>query len=220
MTDEQGYLQELTKQLDHSILKLQSLDAEDPVDDETHQILKEAVDSEQQLRQNYDIGVRFNILKTQLHTIFDKVEKEIGIHQEEKNKNKNQTKKTLAEDETLVYVSLFNTQGKQLESWLRLLDNKSLYEHSVNRPIYANQNEIEEMLANKPNKEQNGYFIIAIKKNDIMADENTTTLRDPNGFPLLRLKQGAFNSGKIQAFIYRGQAYQIDKAGKLIPKKI
>ena len=53
-----------------------------------------------------------------------------------------------------------------------------------------------------------------------MADENTTTLHDPNGFPLLRLKQGALKNNKIKCFIHKGIVYQLDKKnGKLIQKK-
>lgn len=215
MTDEKAYLEELTKQLDKSIEKLQDLDPDEPVNDETYEILQEALSSEKKLRQNYDIGVRFNILKSQLETLFGKVEKEVGLQANKQTKATAATNQ-LPDDETLVYVSLFNSQGAQLKSWQNLLLPKTLYEHSVNRPIYSNQKEIDEMLQNKSNKEQNAYLIIAVKKNDIMANEQTTTLRDPNGFPLLRLKQGAFKCEKIKGFVHKNKLYKVTKEGELI----
>ncbi len=218
MTDEKAYLQDLTKQLNETIAKLHDLEQAEPVDNETHQIIQEAVNIEHQLRQNHDIGVRFNILKTQLESLSNKVDNEISA-KEHKPKINAKNANELAEDETLIYVCLFNAQGQALRSWQNLLLPKALYDHSVNRPIYANQSEIEEMLHNKTNKNQNAYFSIAVKKADIMADENTTTLHDPNGFPLLRLKQGALKNGKIKLFIHNGIAYRIDKKTcALIPK--
>lgn len=209
MTDEKAYLQELTKQLDQTIEKLHKLEQQEPVDNETQQIIQDAVQAEQQLRQNYDIGVRFNILKTQLQSLANKIDAELGSTKQPIINHTHANE--LPEDETLVYVSLFNAQGNILNSWQKLLEPKALYDHSVNRPIYASQKEIEEMLRNKTNKDQNAYFIITVNKNDIMANEETTTLRDPNGFPLLRLKQGALKKGNIKLFVHNGISYAIDK---------
>ncbi len=218
MTDEKAYLQELTNQLDQTIEKLHKLEQQEPVDNETQQIIQDAVQAEQQLRQNHDIGVRFNILKTQLLSLSNKIDKELGEKQKQPATNHTNADK-LSENETLVYVSLFNAQGNILNSWQKLLEPKALYDHSVNRPIYANQKEIEEMLRNKTNKNQNAYFIIVVNKNDIMANEETTTLRDPNGFPLLRLKQGALKKGNIKLFVHKDINYKIDKkSDALIPK--
>lgn len=219
MTDEKAYLQEFTKQLDQTIAKLHKLEQQEPVDNETQQIIQEAVLAEQQLRQNYDIGVRFNILKTQLQSLSEKIDRELGSKRQ-KPAAEQANADQLAKDEALVYVSLFNVQGNNLNSWQKLLEPKALYDHSVNRPIYYRQEEIEEMLHNKTNKDQNAYFVIVVNKNDIMSDETTTTLHDPNGFPLLRLKQGALKNDKIRLFVHKNLSYTIDKkTGALILTK-
>lgn len=212
MSDEQAYLQELTKKLDESIAKLEELDPNKPVDDDTYEILKEAYEAEELMRKNHDIGVRFNILKSQLETLYHKIEHEVGLAATETAAEKKDVN-ALPADEALVYVSLFNTQGNVLNTWQKLVSQKALFEHSVNRPIYASQEEVENMIAHKPNKDQSAYLIIAVKINDIMSNAQTTTLKDPLGFPLLRLKQGALKIEKIRGFVHKGVKHVVTKDG-------
>lgn len=215
MSDEKAYLQELTRKLDESIAKLETLDPDEPVDDDTFEILQEVLEAEHQLRKHHDIGVRFNILKSQLETLFHKVEEEVGFASQQRANA--QDPNTLPADEALVYVSLFNAHGNVLYNWQKLLTPKSLFEHSVNRPVYQEQTEIDSMLARKPNQDQHAYLIVAVKKTDIMADAQTTSLRDPQGYPLLRLKQGALKPEKIKAFVHKAHEYIVSKDGILIP---
>lgn len=212
MTNEQQYLQEIKQQMDACLKNLSDLDQDEPVDQETYDIIKKTVDQEDILRKKYEIGARFNVIRTQLASLLTEVEEHVRINLP---KTPVPTETIVDTTTTLIYVSLFNFQGDKLNTWGKLLNAQALFDHSVNRPIYSSQEDIDTMLRSKANKNQQAYIEVRIKKDDILTTDSVNAFTDPFGYPLLRIKQGALKVENIQAFFYMSKKYRVGSDGSL-----
>jgi hypothetical protein len=214
MADEKLYLKELGEKLNQSIARIKKFTTvESNVD-----LIKELgniVNIEKKIRQRCGIGARFKVISTQLQGILKKFTERVQRMQSAMQKTE-KTVDVLTEDEMLVYVHLFNAQGATLKNWQNLLLPRALVDHSVNRPIYAKQKDIEQALRSKPNKEQHSYLVIKIKKADVLQNKD---LRDAQGFSLLRVKHGALETDNIKEFVHNDQKYKVSPQGKLSKKE-
>lgn len=214
MVDEKFYLKELSEKLNKSIVRIKRCTTAES----NEELLKELgniVEIEQDLRERCGVGVRFKVIREQLQNILQKYTKKIGQSQRF-GKDLKEKPDVLLQDEMLVYVYLFNAQGAILKNWENLLLPKALIDHSVNRPIYVDRQDIEEMLRAKQNKTQHAYLIIAIKKQNVLQTEQNKELKDQYGFPLLRIKQGALDMAKIKKFIHNEHEYKVTDKGALV----
>lgn len=208
------YLDELRRLLEQITADVMQLDQDEYIDDETYQIIKKASDIEVKLREKYKIGVRFNLIRTQLTSMLEKIEKELGKTDAKKSAEIS-AEKQLKPDETVVYVYLFNVNGKIIRTWQQLLTQQALFDHSVNRPIYLQKEHIEKIIRSKPNRDQQGYIEIIIKKPDLLEIGNGKSLQDSQGHPLARIKQGSLQPDNIKMFVHSGKHYQLTREGVL-----
>lgn len=211
MADEKLYLKELGEKLNQSITRIKKFTTVESNTD----LLKELgniVNIEKKLRQRCGVGTRFKVINTQLQSILKKFTERIQRIQSIMQKTEKDVN-VLAEDEMLVYVYLFNAQGATLKNWQNLLLPRALVDHSVNRPIYAKQEDIEQVLRSKPNKAQHSYLVVKIKKENVLSDGEKGDLRDQNGFPLLRVKHGALEADNIKEFVHYGHKYKVSPKG-------
>jgi hypothetical protein len=208
MSEEKRYLEELGTKLDEYTVHIRAL-AEDDYQ-QLQNVLHEVMDFEKQLRDSCAIGARFNVVPTQLKLLTEKIEKEITAVLSFQQAAC-QTVETLAADEMLVYVYLFNAQGTLIRSWPKLISQRALLEHSVNRPVYANKQDVLKVLHAKLNPAQHAYVEILIKKTDIIPTEefSGTPLKDATGFPLLRLRQGSLKPENIKTFFHNEKTYAV-----------
>jgi len=214
MADEKFYLKELSEKLGQSIIRIKRL----TTIESNAQLLEELdniVNLEKDLRQHCGIGSKFKVVREQLQNILQKYVKKIMQFQKAV-KDSGKHIDILAQDEMLVYVYLFNAQGATLKNWENLLLPQALIDHSVNRPIYSGQQQIEKMLRTKQNKTQHAYLIVAIRKNCALQTEENKTLSDQYGFPLLRIKQGALEIDKIKKFVHNDHEYKVSDKGMLL----
>lgn len=214
MADEKFYLKELSERLNKSIVRIKRCTTAES----NEELLKELgniVDIEQDLRERCGVGARFKVIREQLQSILQKYTKKIKQFQRF-GKDIEKEADVLPQDEMLVYVYLFNAQGATLKNWENLLLPKALIDHSVNRPIYAEQQDVEKMLRAKQNKTQHAYLVIAIKKQNVLQTEKNKELKDQHGFPLLRIKQGSLDTAKIKKFIHNEHEYIVTGKGRLV----
>jgi len=217
MADEKLYLKELGEKLNQSITRIKKFTTVESNAD----LIKELgniVNIEKKLRQHCGIGARFKVISTQLQNILKKFAERVQRMQSAMQKAEKDVD-VLAEDEMLVYVYLFNAQGATLKNWENLLLPRALVDHSVNRPIYAKQENVEQVLRSKANKTQHSYLVVKIKKQDVLQSAQNEDLRDQNGFPLLRVKHGALETEKIKEFVHNDQTYKVSPRGELLKKE-
>lgn len=217
---ETKYLEECVKKLERSIAELNDLEEHDSEAEQQKMadVLQELLRFEMELREKCEIGARFNVIHSQLQSLITTYTKELGSKiTKEPAQSSTQSKETPS-DEEIVYVHLFNTQGARLSSWIQLLSSAALMDVSVNRPIYAKKEHVEELLRSKSDIDLHAYLKVRIKKDDILMPISESVLKDSVGNLLLRLKYGALRQDNILEFHHKGKVYLFSKEEGLVLK--
>ena len=213
MSKEKEFLDQLSQLLHSYADDIRELEEDSKVTEKMHVLLKETVLAEKELREQHDVGVRFNVIRSQLHSLLAEFEKELAELQSQKsNPTHTSRSHTLKDGESTVYVYLFNSRGKNLKSWQALLTSQALMEHSVHRPIHADLAHVQEILRTKTPKENHAYLEIIVKQSDILEGHE---LRDAYEHPLLRLKQGALKIENLKCFHHQKTDYRVSPEGGL-----
>lgn len=179
------------------------------------QLIGNAVDLDNALREKYKIGEKFRFIRDRLRALQARVEENLQVAQEEASASD----KVVGEDEVIVYVYLFNAQGLVLQSWQKLLSPSVFYEFSVNRPIYAEKAHIETFVRNKPNKPQHGFLSIIIKKSAVITIPGIE-LKDASGHILVKVKEGSLDFDRMISFTHLEEEYVLNADGSLIKKPV
>ncbi|HHF7365763.1 TPA: Dot/Icm secretion system protein IcmQ [Legionella bozemanae] len=115
-----------------------------------------------------------------------------------------------------VFVSLYSSDGSNLQSWERIIAN--LPRQMISRPIYANEEQVQALIKSKENKQNEGYVAIYINETDIIHLSADKTLMDKLGSPLLTLKDRALNVDNITRFVHLSGHYKYSR-GRLIKEQ-
>lgn len=105
-----------------------------------------------------------------------------------------------------IYVSLYSADGSNLQSWERIVTN--LPRQMISRPIYANEDDVKELVRLKENKVNEAYVAIYINKDDILFLSPDKTLMDKRGKPLLSIKDKTLYLENISRFVHLSGVYQ------------
>jgi len=174
------------------------------------QILNEVVTKDNELRQSLQIGDKFKFIRDRLQALKDDTQAAV----ETIKLSDESVVKTVAEDEQLVYVYIFNAHGIDLQSWLKMLHPSVYYEYSVNRPIYFEKEHAEAVIRGKAKRVQHGYVTFAVKKALIFSTlENS--VKDQIGNPLVKLKEGSLKPERLISFTHNDVDYCLNESGKL-----
>lgn len=184
--------------------------------DKLLQLMQEVMQQDKTLREQYQIGEKFRFIHDRLAALLKRVEENV-VEFEKKIEKK---KTVLLEDETLVFVLLYNAQGIVLKTWQKMLSASVFYEYSVNRPIYTEKSLIESYIRSKTNKLQHGFLTIAVKKNDIVTPQpDLPILKDAIGNPLIKVREGSLQFSKLVSFTHNGHEYRLSEAGELVRRE-
>jgi Dot/Icm secretion system protein (dot_icm_IcmQ) len=174
------------------------------------QILSEAVSKDNDLRQSLQIGDKFKFIRDRLQVL--KADTETVV--ESIKLVDDVVKKTIGEDEQLVYVYIFNAHGIEVQSWIKLLHPSVYYEYSVNRPIYFEKEHIEAVIRGKQKRVQHGYMTVAVKK-DLILSTPATSQVDQSGNPLAKIKEGSLKPERLISFTHNDVDYYLSESGRL-----
>lgn len=116
---------------------------------------------------------------------------------------------TIPAGKTLVYVLLFQLNGHNLSEWESLL--KVLPTYIQGRPIYQQQEEIEQNLRSRGQNIAEGYAAIMVPEKAVKV----TKMLDRFGQPLVTVDEGSFKSEDVVRFVHAGQSYRF-KEGHLV----
>lgn len=112
-----------------------------------------------------------------------------------------------------VYISIYLSDGANINKWQTLLSNISA--HTVTRPVYRNEPDVRSLIRSKHNKLNEAYVIAHIKEADILPPPDDKPLRDRNERELLVLREGAVQVGNIIEFVHISGIYRFTK-GQLV----
>ena len=183
--------------------------------DKLLQLVQQALQCDNELRDKYQIGNKFRFIRDRLQALYNHVEENLRLLEKEEKS----TTFVLTEDEVLVYLYIFNAQGLVLKSWQKLIHPSVFYEYSINRPVYTSQTDVEAFIRSKTNKAQNGYIILAVKKQDIIRTQETEKLKDAFGNTLIKVKEGSFHFDRLVSFMHNDHAYVLNEKGDVVKKQ-
>ncbi len=112
----------------------------------------------------------------------------------------------------LVYISIYQSDPLNLSKWETTL--KSIREYSITRPVYGQQDHVEEAIRSKPGAINEGFVTVYIKKEDIIPPYAGKKVEDRWGHELLTLRDGSLLPSNILEFVHQGKKYEF-KNGKL-----
>lgn len=181
-----------------------------------HALALEALQNDNDLREKYQIGDKFRFIRERLTATLAHVEEMLNSIKV----NITQTVKSIAEDEMLVYIYLFNAQGITLQTWQKMVNQSVFYEYSVNRPIYIDKAHIEAFINRKANKVQHGYVSVIIKKQDVLTVEGGELLKDMYDHPIIKVREGSLHLNKLIAFTHNSIDYTVNEHGELTKKTL
>lgn len=112
-----------------------------------------------------------------------------------------------------IFVSLYSSEGDNLQSWERIVAN--LPKQMVSRPIYGEESEVIQWMKSKPNRSNEAYVSFHVEENDILSLAIDKAQFDKFGKPLLVLKDRALRIENINRFVHTSGTYSLRK-GRLI----
>ena len=129
------------------------------------------------------------------------------------NSAQNYTLSVLQEDEKLLFISLFQSQGLDLRKWEAQLN--SIDRYLLGRPIYFEEADVARAIRIKAIQTAEAYCSMVIKKAWILNDLLRPPRLDRNGRPLVNVKPGQIRSEYIREFVHQGDRYYFVN-GKLL----
>lgn len=179
------------------------------------ELVRKAMKFDNELRAKYNIGDKFRFIRDRLNVLLTHTEEYVAEHQK-----KNQQKKSmLSENEVLVYIHLFNSQGMVLQTWQKMVVASVFYDHSVNRPIYADRDSIESFIRSKTNKAQHAFLTMAVEKQFILKLDEAAQPKDAVGNMLIKVREGSLKFNRLIAFTHNGHEFTVNENGELVAKK-
>jgi len=112
-----------------------------------------------------------------------------------------------------VYVSLYSADGTNLQSWEKIVAN--LPRQMISRPIYADENDVRDIIKSKENKINEAYVAIYINQTDILSLSADRASFDKLGKVLLSLKDKTLMLDNISRFVHHTGSYKYEH-GRLI----
>jgi len=115
------------------------------------------------------------------------------------------TLRPLADNEQLIYISLFQSQGHDLRKWAMQLS--TLSHHVLSRPVYEKEEDILAVIRKKLIQVSEAFGTVAVKKKEIQPVVLQSERVDRLGNALLTLKDKAVKTENIFEFVHQQQRY-------------
>lgn len=112
-----------------------------------------------------------------------------------------------------IYIGLYSSEGRNMLSWERIVAN--LPRQMISRPIYADEQDIQEMIKTKENKFNEAYVSVYISEQDILPLSADKLPVDKLGKSMLMLKDNTVNLDNVESFVHQSGSYHLSH-GRLI----
>jgi intracellular multiplication protein IcmQ len=142
-----------------------------------------------------------------LHNIREELDNYLEGKKQEKSKKLSPFLKrgTSTQDQQEIFISLYSSNGRNLQSWERILAN--LPRQSVSRPVYAEEVDVKTIMKHKEHRENEAYVGLYIHPNDILLLDEDKIPKDKLGKPLITLKSRAIDLENITRFVHISGEY-------------
>lgn len=178
-------------------------------DKEQLQLLYSEVESlvrkEKALRKQYNIADRYKAISSRLEALFKHVQESANLPQQQLSPVR--LPPVLGEGERYVFVHLFNAKGKILTRWEAMLSPRLLCEYSVNRPVYAQKDEVEAYIRSREDSDQHAFLMMKVLDITVLDSFDSPAQTDTLGQSLVKLKEGSLKEENLVYFFHQGEQY-------------
>jgi intracellular multiplication protein IcmQ len=115
----------------------------------------------------------------------------------------------LSTSHKLVYISLYSVEGVSLDSWERIIAN--LQRQIVSRPVYANEEDVQNIIKTKEKKINEAYVSFYVNQLDVLELHADKIPLDKLGKPMLVLKDKAIDLENIEYFFHLSGKYRYSR---------
>lgn len=105
-----------------------------------------------------------------------------------------------------VYISIYQHDPNDIRKWEKTL--KVITEYSVTRPIYNQEDYVQEMIRARPDPNKEAYIAVDVKTADIIKGLAGKAAADKVGHELLAIRDGGVLPRNIKKFVHAGKIYQ------------
>lgn len=109
-----------------------------------------------------------------------------------------------------IFISLYSSNGSNLQTWERILNN--LPRQLVSRPIYSDELAIKNIIKSKQNNINEAYISLFINETSILPLPEDKIPRDKLDQPLLTLKDNAMSLENINRFEHKSGTYSFENS--------
>jgi intracellular multiplication protein IcmQ len=148
----------------------------------------------------------------------ERLKSELNLSSEESRPSSSPHHRYIKEKKTnqtslLVFILIYCAEGTNLRQWETVIN--SLATHSMTRPIYKNESDVQTVIRGKANKQNDAYVALSITENDISPPFSAKIPVDRYGNELVVLKEGVVHQNNIEYFMHTSGRY-IFQNGKLV----
>lgn len=117
-----------------------------------------------------------------------------------------------------VFISLYQTDGNNLEKWHLTL--KALSEYSISRPVYFSEEHVNMLIRSKADIYREAYVVVLVKPVDIIHLAADKTAKDRFGNELVTLKVSAIKLENIVEFVHGRNRYEYESEGLVLKDQL
>jgi len=185
-----------------------SLDDETKANLEILQALNEAIE-----KGPWEHNLFFRGIGKKLRDARDRFQRELGLDELLKTEEIQINANAADQQYTEVYISLYQSEGANMQRWASVIG--SLVGHSISRPVYKAEEDIQAAIRAKDYKLNDGYVAARVKSNLILSPYGDKPPLDRFGRELLILREDAVQLENILYFVHVSGRYTLSK-GTLI----
>lgn len=115
----------------------------------------------------------------------------------------------IAEDEVVLYMTLYQAQGYDLNAWS--LQLRSIKHTMLGRPIYSDEESARTTIRSKVDQSRDAYVVLRVKREYMMNHAAPSAQFDRHNNKLVTLEQGAIATESILEFVYMNNRYHFTK---------
>lgn len=115
-----------------------------------------------------------------------------------------------------IYIELYQAACENLSNWAKTI--KDLSRHYVSRPIYKNEQDVQELIRSKRSR-TDAYVTVWVKKKDIVILPPQLRTKDRLGHELIKVKENSIELENIIEFVHDKISY-LYSDGQLIVKEV
>lgn len=139
----------------------------------------------------------------------DRFQRELGLERLLKVEETEEAVDEVDQQFVEVYISLYQSEGANMQKWASVIG--TLAGHSVSRPVYKKEEDIQTAIRAKEYKLNDGYVAVRVKTDCILKPYGDKPPLDRFGRELLVLREDAVQLSNVLYFVHQSGRYTFER---------